>query len=271
MADVDRHPDAVDLAEYAEGLLDEARRQVVEDHVRDCADCTAVLSDLADVPDMLADAPLPPLPDDVADRLDQAIDAEATARASEWSGTAVRVAPIRRARRWLAPVAAAAAVIAAIAIVVPSIDISSNDSADSGSETSPQFLEGGSSDDDAAAQGEGRAPAAAAPREPVALSSATFGRDVIDAFYPDEQASALKRSPLAAEPDSRTYYESQLDGRCPFDSTQTTSVSRVVSILFDGQRAYLLLNHAGRLAEAVAFTCDGPKANLLASGSFRLR
>jgi hypothetical protein len=270
MADVERHPDSVDLAEYAEGLLDASRRQAVEDHVRHCADCTTVLTDLADVPDMLANAPLPPLPDDVAARIDQAIAAEATARASDWSGTAARAGPIRRTRRWLAPLAVAAAVIGVIAIAVPVVDNANDgDDAAGGGETSADALEQGAAKGDAAAPSAGRAPAA--PAQPVPLSRATFGQDVIDVFYPDAQASALKRSPLVAETDPRSYYESQLKGQCPVDGTPTTSYGEVVRIVLDGQPAYLLLNHPGRVADAVAFTCDGPEANLLVSASLRLR
>ncbi|HYJ66830.1 MAG TPA: zf-HC2 domain-containing protein [Nocardioidaceae bacterium] len=271
MADFTRHPDAVDLAEYAEGVLDASRQQAVEDHVRDCADCSTVLTDLAGVPELLAQVPIPPMPDDVATRLDQAIAAESAARASEWSGAAARVTPIRRPRRWLAPLAAAAAVIAVVAIAIPVVNnADSGDDDASGDDTSAVGAGQESAEDEAGSAPDGRVPAAAAPSEPVSLSRASFGQDVIDAFYPGEKLSVLSRNPQAAEMDARLYYESQLEGQCPVDDA-ATPYGEVTDILLDGQPAYLLLNHPGIAADAVAFTCDGAEANLLADASLGQR
>jgi hypothetical protein len=255
MADSARHPDAVDLAEYAEGLLDESRRQAVEGHVRDCADCTRVLSELAALPRAMAQAPVPPLPDDVAVRLDRAIAAEATARASEWSGTAARVAPIRRARRWLTPVAAAAAVIAAIAVVVPSIDIS-NDSADSAggadrAATSREF-------EDQAPTGLGVAPQSGS----VALTSKHFGREVIDAYYSGSRsvrvANRLVSAPFdGAYPDTTE----SVPGLCSLASGSTVRGGEVDAITLDGDPARLLRRDQADAVDVIAFVCDdnGPR------------
>ena len=128
MADLRRHPDVVDLAEYAEGVLDASRQAVVEEHVRECADCEATLADLAGLSDTLAQTPVPPLQTDVADRIDRAIADEASARASATTDKpSSTVVPIRERRRWLAPILAAAAVIGVIGIAVPVLNNTGSD------------------------------------------------------------------------------------------------------------------------------------------------
>jgi hypothetical protein len=184
MAELSQHPDVVDLAEYAEGLLDDPRRAAVEQHVRGCPDCTATLADLAGLPQTLATAPLPPLPADVAQRLDQAIAAESASRASGWSGTA-QVTPLRPKRRWLAPVAAAAAVIGAVAIAVPVVNSGSDTGTDdAGSEV--QSSREADADDGGAFEEDDKGAAQPGPADQapvIPLTSESFGRDVIDGFY----------------------------------------------------------------------------------------
>jgi hypothetical protein len=266
MADSARHPDAVDLAEYAEGLLDESRRQAVEGHVPDCADCTHVLAELAALPRAMAQARVPPLPDDVAIRLDQAIAAEATTRASECGGTAARVAPIRRPRRWLAPLASAAAVIAAIAIVVPSIDIGSNDSADSAggadrAATSREF-------EDRASGLRGLAPQSGS----VALTSTHFGREVIDAYYSGSGSVRVAKR-LVSAPTDRAYRDTteSVPGLCSLASGSPVPGGEVDAITLDGDPARLLRRDKGDAVDVIAFVCDANGPQVLDAVTLRRR
>lgn len=71
------HVDAETLALSAEGLLEDHEENAVQQHVADCATCAAQRSELADVPQVLAEVSAPPLPDSIAERLDDVLRAEA--------------------------------------------------------------------------------------------------------------------------------------------------------------------------------------------------
>jgi hypothetical protein len=266
MADDARHPDAVALAEYAERLLDPSRLQAVDDHVRDCADCTGVLSELAELPQTIAQAPLPPLPDDVAARLDRAIAAESAARASEWSGAAAaRVSPIRRARRWLAPLASAAAVIAVIAIAIPAIDSGDNgqDAASSADSASAPRDTG-----DVASAQNGVQPQA----KMVALTSKHFGRDVIDTYYSGSSAVRIETR-LTSAPFDRTYEEAteRVPGLCALASGSTVPHGEIDAITLDGAPARLLRRDQGDAVDVIAFVCDDNRPSVLDAVTLRRR
>ncbi|HYJ66831.1 MAG TPA: hypothetical protein VEX15_04135 [Nocardioidaceae bacterium] len=263
MADSARHPDVVDLAEYAEGILDTSRRQSVEGHVRDCADCSAVLAELAGLTQTLAQAPISPMPDDVAARLDRVVAAEATARASTWSGTA-KVTPIRRTRRWLAPLASAAAVIAAIAIAVPALDTSDDSAQDesSGDSTSESFDSGS------------QAPTALDPNsEPVALTTEHFGRDVIDAYYSGSDAVRVAVRLESALIDEDVYREAteSVPGLCDLSDGSSVPRGEVDAITFDGDPAQLLRRDQGHAVDVIAFVCDDKGPQILDAVTLRLR
>ncbi|MFE3457882.1 anti-sigma factor family protein [Nocardiopsis aegyptia] len=65
------HPDVEALAFFAEDLLDSDEQRTVAAHIDSCATCAATLDELAGVTRVLAEAPVPELPDDVADLIDQ--------------------------------------------------------------------------------------------------------------------------------------------------------------------------------------------------------
>ncbi len=96
------HLDYEALADFAEGILDEDTATSAEAHLADCADCRMRAAEVAEVSRVLADAPLPPMPAYLMDRLDAAIAAEA----------ASHVPVHRHARRFQLMAAAAAAVVA---------------------------------------------------------------------------------------------------------------------------------------------------------------
>ena len=64
------HPDVEALAFFAEDLLDPDEERFVATHIETCASCATVLDELSGVTRVLADEPVPALPQDVADLLD---------------------------------------------------------------------------------------------------------------------------------------------------------------------------------------------------------
>jgi hypothetical protein len=277
MAELSQHPDVVDLAEYAEGLLDDSRRAAVEQHVRGCPDCSRTLADLTALPGALAGAPLPPLPVDVAARLDRAIAAESQARASGWSGTAqATVTPLRPKRRWLAPVVAAAAVIGAVAIAVPVLNSQdSEDDAGAAQTADEEFGASGGSDDRSAEEENGIPPDNAIPNAAPAidLSSDSFGRDVIDAYYHD--AGALKASRRLALLESQSpredHYNAALGKVSNPCAAQSGPGVRIDDVTYDGESARLLRQEAGEAVDVIAFTCDAGEPNILDAVTLRPR
>lgn len=270
MADLRRHPDVVDLAEYAEGVLDASRQAAVEDHVRECADCTATLADLAGLSETLAEAPVSPLPTDVADRLDRVIAAEASARAAATTDKpSSTVVPIRERRRWLTPILAAAAVVGVIGIAVPVLNNGSDNSSESSAgsaadQSGGQSAERGGSAGNRAHSGPGVAPRVQVEGVP-ALSSDSFGGDVANHFYTDRyQARTRPTSPKPLN-EAQT---AQGKGLCPAAADAELPQGWVYAITLDGQPAYLLLE-PGATIEAVAFTCQGANAQVLASASLK--
>ena len=127
---VSPHPSLTELAEAAEGLLDDARSAKLRAHLAGCPSCQHNAAELRAVSATLSTAPAPRMPAEVAARLDRVLAGEVErrsrqpARAEEpepgWSGQS-RVTlgdfgadlPRRSARRILLP-ALAAAVAAAV-------------------------------------------------------------------------------------------------------------------------------------------------------------
>ncbi|MCY9786637.1 hypothetical protein KIK06_22380 [Nocardiopsis sp. EMB25] len=75
------HPDAEALAFLAEDLLDPSEERTVTAHIETCPTCAATLDELTGVSRVLAATPVPELPQDVADLLDQRIADAARERA----------------------------------------------------------------------------------------------------------------------------------------------------------------------------------------------
>lgn len=95
------HLDYDVLADLAEGLLDKATAVSAQEHLAGCAECRDRAAELAAVSRVLAEAPAPPMPAYLVDRLDAALAAEAAAS----------VTTRRSARRFQLVAAAAAAVV----------------------------------------------------------------------------------------------------------------------------------------------------------------
>jgi hypothetical protein len=100
------HYDYDTLADLAEGLLEDDQAASVNAHLESCADCRDRSADLADVSRILAEAPVPSMPAELASRIDSAIAAESLSTA-----TVVSLEERRGRRHWRILSAAAAAVI----------------------------------------------------------------------------------------------------------------------------------------------------------------
>lgn len=74
----DPHPDVMEIADSAEGILPPEQAAEVRAHVESCAQCGEVLASLAEIRDLLGDLPEPePMPADVVARIDAALIAAA--------------------------------------------------------------------------------------------------------------------------------------------------------------------------------------------------
>ncbi|MFF5262532.1 anti-sigma factor family protein [Actinomadura viridis] len=100
------HYDYDALADLAEGLLEADEAASVTAHLDTCADCRERSADLADVSRILAEAPVPSMPAELASRIDSAIAAESLDNA-----TVVSLERRRGRRHWRILSAAAATVI----------------------------------------------------------------------------------------------------------------------------------------------------------------
>ncbi|MFE1398521.1 hypothetical protein ACFW53_11280 [Nocardiopsis dassonvillei] len=81
------HPDVEALAFFAEELLEPDEERTVAAHIDTCATCATTLGELTGVSEALAAAPVPALPRDVADLLDQRVAEAARERAAGAVGT----------------------------------------------------------------------------------------------------------------------------------------------------------------------------------------
>ena len=100
------HYDYEVLADLAEGLLEDDEAASVNAHLDTCAECRDLSADLADVSRILAEAPVPSMPAELAERIDTAIAAESMHHA-----TVASLEQRRGRRHWRILSAAAAAVI----------------------------------------------------------------------------------------------------------------------------------------------------------------
>ncbi|HEY0540998.1 MAG TPA: zf-HC2 domain-containing protein [Actinoallomurus sp.] len=77
------HLDYEALADFAEGILDDATATSTQEHLAHCDDCRRRAADVAEVSRVLARAPMPPMPAHLVDRLDAALAAEAASHSPE--------------------------------------------------------------------------------------------------------------------------------------------------------------------------------------------
>ncbi|MBV2354834.1 hypothetical protein KUM39_10720 [Streptomyces sp. J2-1] len=76
--DTTEHPDVAEISDLAEGLLAPPRSDAVRHHVEACESCAEVRTSLEEIRDLLGAVPEPPpMPEDIAARIDAALTAEA--------------------------------------------------------------------------------------------------------------------------------------------------------------------------------------------------
>ncbi len=129
MTDARDHASAEQVCDLLEGLLPPAEAATVAAHLDGCADCAALRDRLEALPALLAQVaaePAPPIPTDVAVRLDAALAVAAADRAAERAEPAgqrvATVVPLASARRTrvrqaFAGLVAAAAVVVGFVVV----------------------------------------------------------------------------------------------------------------------------------------------------------
>ncbi|GLW64627.1 hypothetical protein Arub01_28710 [Actinomadura rubrobrunea] len=100
------HLDYETLADLAEGLLDDDQAASATAHLDTCAECRERSEELSDVSRILAEAPVPAMPADLASRIDSALAAE-----SMHNAAVVSLEQRRRRRHWQILSAAAAAAV----------------------------------------------------------------------------------------------------------------------------------------------------------------
>ncbi|MGW2209498.1 hypothetical protein [Streptomyces sp. NPDC001781] len=82
--DTTGHPDVTEISDLAEGLLPSSRSAELRGHLAGCGACTEVHAALTEIQDLLGDLPdVPPMPTDIADRIDAALAAEAAVRSEQ--------------------------------------------------------------------------------------------------------------------------------------------------------------------------------------------
>ncbi len=176
------HLDYDALADLAEGILDEDAAASARAHLSDCARCRDRAAEVAEVTRVLAEAPVPPMPAHLVERLDAAIAAEA----------ASHVPGHRRARRFQFLAAAAAAVVVVGGGGVVARTVLNSGGADSAA-VSQRPVEEPSRPD---ARGARPRPQAAKSAPYTAIHS---GRRYTSAGLESQVAAALSTSPSAAQ------------------------------------------------------------------------
>lgn len=281
MAEPIRRPEVSVLADYVEGLLDADTRTQVERHVAEDPETAALVAELEALPGLLAATPLEPMPADVVARVDAALARESQDRASQ--PVPDRVGVLRRSRRWLLPVMAAAATAGVVAIAVPvvldgsgqqqSLD-SANDAPASQERTADDAVPEPLSEGDPEGAGSGGAGGLEEAGEPPALTSAGFASQV-EALYADAQQATGKDLDPAGPSEAYTQPMTVPAEARPVDVGVRVAplcygdLEKVLrtAIAFDGRPAYLLVYEpfggGDDPQQAVAFRCRGDQARVL--------
>ncbi len=121
------HLDYEALADFAEGILDDAEATTTEQHLAHCDDCRRRAAEVAEVSRVLAQAPSPPMPAHLVDRLDAALAAEAASHP-----------PMHRRHRRFQYLAAAAAAVVLVGGGAAAVRTAMDNDGDSSSVTGTQ-------------------------------------------------------------------------------------------------------------------------------------
>ncbi|GAA0552695.1 anti-sigma factor family protein [Actinomadura livida] len=216
------HLDYDVLADLAEGLLEDDEAASVSAHLDTCAECRDLSADLADVSRILAEAPVPSMPAELAERIDTAIAAESLNTA-----TVVSMEQRRGRRHWrILSAAAAAVIVVGGGAAVGSIALDGADSEDGAAATPPQ---------DSSASAE-VGPKAAVPSPAPAFNVARSGTDYRAGELGSQVAELLdsRRQAAAADPAGP-----RLRG-CVYAVTQGKAPDLVDEAAYEGKPAYVI-------------------------------
>ncbi|PBC78619.1 hypothetical protein BX265_3395 [Streptomyces sp. TLI_235] len=246
------HPDVEVLADLAEQLTDPAEEPALRRHLADCAECADTFTALAEVRELLGAVETPPMPADVAGRIDAALAAARTetapspAHTADASAEAVRPAvgrpgghpagatgpgrPGRTARgrrrvRLLLATVSAAAVIGFGALLLP---LSST---------------GGGGAADSAAR-----PAAGGAEQPALSAGTTFRDDALAAQVQQLVRTASSAPGSSKAPEALTQ---QGGGESPRSAVGTAAPSCAAALTGQGDRAPLAVAPGRYQATAV--------------------
>jgi hypothetical protein len=275
------HPDSGVLAEFRAGLVTGHRRASIASHLEGCDRCAGLSDQLGEIPALLAAAPAPAMPDDVARRLDLVLAAEAAKRDS--SERTVDDSPAHRPaspgprRRWdlrlvtqriLVP-AAAVVVLAAGGFGLSRVTgSSSSSSATSGSAAAPAPAARSANSTAAARSGATRgSPAIEAPLSFPVVNS---GTDYLRATLRQQLETELRRyTEPAAGP--QVLASGSLKG-CVLRVTKGTVPGTLILIErahFQGQPAMVIVAVSGRhrAAWVTAAGCSASNDHVLATAT----
>ncbi|TDC62897.1 hypothetical protein E1200_24140, partial [Actinomadura sp. GC306] len=216
------HCDYDVLADLAEGLLEDDEAASVSAHLDTCAECRDLSADLADVSRILAEAPVPSMPAELAERIDTAIAAESLNTA-----TVVSMEQRRGRRHWrILSAAAAAVVVVGGGAVVGSIALDGADGEDGTAATPPQ-------DNSASADLQ---PKAAAPSAAPAFEVARSGTDYRAGELGSQVTELLDSGRLSRAADPA---DPRLRG-CVSAVTQGQAPELVDQASYEGRPAYVI-------------------------------
>ena len=274
------HPESDVLAEFRAGLVTGRRRASIASHLTACDRCAGLSDQLSEVSVLLAAAPRPVMPDDVARRLDLVLAAEAAQRHS--SERAVDDSPGHPAsspgprRRWdfrlvtqriLLP-AAAVLVLAAGGFGLTRVGGSSSSSTAAGSEAAPAAS--AASVPSAAAGATHRSGANPAFEAPLNFQVVTSGTDYQPATLRQQLESELRQhaQPVAGP---QVLTSGSLKG-CVLRVTAGTSpvtLTLVERAHFQGRPAIVIVAVSGHRYQAwvAASGCSGSSDHVLATAT----
>jgi hypothetical protein len=275
------HPDSGVLAEFRAGLVTGHRRASIASHLEGCDRCAGLSDQLGEIPALLAAAPAPAMPDDVARRLDLVLAAEAAKRDS--SERTVDDSPAHRPaspgprRRWdlrlvtqriLVP-AAAVVVLAAGGFGLSRVTgSSSSSSATSGSAAVP--APAARSANGTAAAGSGATRGSPAIEAPLNFPVVNSGTDYLRATLRQQLETELRRyTEPAVGP--QVLASGSLKG-CVLRVTQGTVPGTLILVErahFQGQPAMVIVAVSGRhrAAWVTAVGCSASGDHVLATAT----
>ncbi len=279
------HPESGVLAEYQAGLVTGRRRASIASHLAICDRCAGLSDQLGEIPALLAAAPHPAMPADVARRLDLVLAAEAAQRHS--SERTADDSPEHRAttpgprRRWdfrlvtqriLVPAAAVVALAAGgfgLSHVIGSSS-SSSSSVAAGSEAAPAPSARPANGTAAARSEAGRAGAVPAFKTPARFQVVNSATNYLPATLRQQLETELQRHTQAAAA-PQVLVSGSLKG-CVLRVTHGTRPGTLVLVErahFQGQPAIVIVAVSGhdRAAWVTASGCSASTDHVLATAT----